>query len=731
MNGKMLTPLKTRVSRTEATTRQPGPQAFAWLMVFVFALQTATSLAQEQDEAGTEEADIETAELPEVDISKWRCRFCEFEEGWYSEIELGIGYVSDDSYKFGEYNGLHEKGAYAIVSGSARYRSDDASYLDLEVWDLGLDTRSLLLEGGRQGSYDIYLSYDEIPHYVSDTASTPYLGAGTDNQTLPAGWVRAGGTSGMTELDASLRDVTIETKRKRLGTGIEITTESPWSYNFDVRRDDKQGGKHGGGAFYFRAAQLVEPVDYTTDEVDASVVYSWNKWHASLGYYASTFSNNDESLIWENAFNPIVAGADEGQLALPPDNEFQQITLSAAYAFSERNHLSGEFAAGRMKQDEKLLQATINPLLSVPPLPAESADAEIETTNARLRFISLPSDKLRLSASYLYDERDNKTPQLLYDWVTTDAFLNAQRTNLPYSYTRSSLAVKADYDYARGTRLGVGVERDKRERTFQEVDETDENTLWGTVSVRNIDNLFVEMKLAFSEREASPYEAVPEISPPQNALMRKYNMADRDRQSLKFYANYTPDPYYSLGIGFETAHNDYDNSKLGLTESGDSSIDLDFTSILSEKTTASVFLGHQKIDSSQSGSQSFADPDWFASTDDSFNFFGFGIQHVLVENSMSIGFEYSNAHSRGEIELNSGEPFPDLRTQMEAIKVKLNYRLDENLSLQASYWYETYDSDDWALDGVEPDTVNALLAFGEDSPSYDVHVIALSMSYRF
>jgi hypothetical protein len=84
--------------------------------------------------------------------------------------------------------------------------------------------------------------------------------------------------------------------------------------------------------------------------------------------------------------------------------------------------------------------------------------------------------------------------------------------------------------------------------------------------------------------------------------------------------------------------------------------------------------------------------------------------------------------------MNPGEPaeaFPDLRTDLETTKLYLNYRLDENLSLRAAYWHETYDSSDWALDDVAPDTVSNLLGFGELSPSYSIDVIKLSMDYRF
>jgi len=730
-------------SRTRGETRV---SICAMLMLVPLMLQTHVTGAQEADEQEADEqaadeqaADEQAADeqaAAVVDTSKWKCKFCEFEEGWSSEFNLGLGHVSDDSYKFGEYNGLYEEGTYLIGDARLEYRNEHASYLDLTISDAGLDSRSLSIEGGRQGSYSIYLRYDELPHFISDSASTPYRGNGGDDLDLPNGWDRAGSTAGMTALGQTLRETDLETQRKRLGIGFSIATASPWSYGIDVQRDDKEGTKRTGGSFFFNTAQLVEPVDYVTEEITATVSYTKKQWQTRLAYYISTFTNQNEALTWENAFTPIVAGADEGQLALPPDNEFQQLSLSAAYKINDRNHLSGDFAVGRMEQNERLLQATLNQDLTlvVPALPTDSVDAKVDTTNAKLKFVSMMTDRLRLSANYSYDDRDNRTPQLTYDWVTTDAFLATQRTNLPYSYTRSAFKIKADYDYVKGTRLGVGYDWDERERTFQEVDETNEDTLWGTIRVRNIDSLFFEFKIARSSRDASTSEVVAAIDPPQNVLMSKYNMADRERDLIAAFASFSPHPNYTVGFAIDHARDDFDESELGLSKSSDNSINIDLTAMLSTATSVSVFLGRQNIQSSQAGSQAFADADWNADIDDTFDNFGISLSYILIEDKLDIGVDYSNSRSRGEIEMNPGvsaEAFPDLRTDLETTKLYLNYRVDENLSLRAAYWHETYDSSDWALDDVAPDTVPNLLGFGELSPSYSIDVIKLSMGYRF
>ena len=637
------------------------------LVLIALALQSSPGAAQ--DTTGTAP--------PAVNTENWACEYCAFEEGWYSEITLGLGNVSDDSYKFGEYNGLQEEGGYLIGEASARYRGEDAVYLELYASDLGLDTRSVEIEGGRQGSYAIFLQYDEIPHYISDSASTPYIGSGGDVLTLPSGWVGASSTSGMTALSSSLREVDLKTERKRLGTGITITTESPWSYDVNLRHEDKEGNKPGGGAFLFSSAQLVEPVDYVTDEIDASVSYTSKRWQGRFAYYASVFSNSNESLTFENAYTPDPN--DEGQLALPPDNEFHQFSLSLAYLINDRNHVSGDIAIGSMKQDEKLLQATRNSSLSVA-LPADSADVEVDTTNARLKFISSPTDRLDVSAAYSYDERDNKTPELIYEWVSTDIAPAPQRANLPYSYTRNSVKFKADYEYARGIKLGAGYDIDERERTFQEVDETSEDTLWGTLRLRNIDRLFIEIKLATSSRDASTSEIVAAIDPPQNALMAKYNMADRERDSIGIFISYMPSLYYTIGVSVDRARDDYDNSELGLTESDDNSLSFDLTALISETVSFNAFIGKQQINSSQANSQGFSAADWFATTEDTFDNYGIGLNFVVIEDTMDAGIDFSVARSTGEIEVDNGglvSAFPELRTDLETLRLYTTYRLNE------------------------------------------------------
>ena len=59
------------------------------------------------------------------------------------------------------------------------------------------------------------------------------------------------------------------------------------------------------------------------------------------------------------------------------------------------------------------------------------------------------------------------------------------------------------------------------------------------------------------------------------------------------------------------------------------------------------------------------------------------------------------------------------------------YRLDKDLSLKLGYRWERYDIDNWALDNLQADSVTNALLLDEDTPDYDVHLIAASVILHF
>ena len=206
------------------------------------------------------------------DTSAWKCSACPFPKGTTGSIDVGLGLVSDDSASFGDYTGLQRKGAHAVLGGTLASRGDSGYFAELSASDLGLDTRSVAMRSGHEGLYGLQLVYAELPRRFFGDGATPFSGVGGDTLTLPAGF-RSAGTSTM-PLSSTLQTVQPEFKRSRLDLGGSWIAMQDWTFRAGVRRDVRDGTRAVYGSFYTGSAQLVAPVDQTTDQLEVSASYA-------------------------------------------------------------------------------------------------------------------------------------------------------------------------------------------------------------------------------------------------------------------------------------------------------------------------------------------------------------------------------------------------------------------------------------------------------------------------
>ncbi|MDX1556561.1 MAG: MtrB/PioB family outer membrane beta-barrel protein, partial [Xanthomonadales bacterium] len=270
---------------------------FNFLAAILLSLPLAIS-AQEEDPFALEGVDAETEEQPEVP----------------DEVTVGLYYLDDDSYRFGKYTGLTDEGAEPLVDfridRRPQWDSGDTVRWSLEGWRLGLDSRRLLLDMNQQGTQSFVADYREIPNNRFSDGQTPYRGAGQSVLTLPASWAVEDGsnnTRGFLTLDENLANLKIDTLRRRMDLGYERKLPRGWSLSVDYRHETKRGERPIGSIFGFtggnpRAVLVPAPVDYTTDNVDA--MFSWSHGRAQFGFgvFASWFSNDETSLVWQNAY---------------------------------------------------------------------------------------------------------------------------------------------------------------------------------------------------------------------------------------------------------------------------------------------------------------------------------------------------------------------------------------------------------------------------------------------
>jgi len=670
-----------------------------------------------------------------VDTAKWKCESCPYPKGATGSVEIGVGVVSDESAKFGDYTGLQEDGAHLVLGGSMYYRGQSGYYADLNASDLGLSSRSLALQSGHEGRYSLRIGYDEVPRYFADDAMTPFIGSGGSVLTLPGGFP-ADLTSGM-PLSTTLQPVEVGFKKTRLDLAGALITFQNWTYRARFTRDVRDGTRPLTSSFFSNAEQLVAPVDQVTDQFELSASYATSRLQASLAYQLSRFDNAPESLTWSNPFSPAAAGATRGQLALAPDNQMHQITGSVGYAITPTIRASADFAYGRLTQDESYLASTLNPVLapSVPGLPTASLDGKVDTFNGNVKLTATPLDDLRVSATYARNVRENKTASLSYPLVATDMFYNGQaRANTPFDLTQDRFKLAADYRGIDAVKLSAGGDYDYRSRNYQEVVKTREATIWGRAGWQASDDISLSVKLAHANRSNSTYGVSTWFGAPENPLLRKYHLAARQRDSGSVRADITLAEGISLGLDAEVSIDDYTHSEVGLTYGRSSGVGADLSAAISDATQVQAYVRSDWMKSRQAGSEQVAQPDWWARNDDDTDVLGVAIRHVVIEDKFDLGADLAFTRSRSDVELETAAGnslFPSAKTSRDSFKIFGTYRLRDNLSLTASYWHERYRSQDWRLDGVYPATVPSLLSLGAQPPQYSVNVVRLSMRYAF
>jgi MtrB/PioB family decaheme-associated outer membrane protein len=666
----------------------------------------------------------EKAEAP--DTSNWACKFCVVPYGWFGDLDVGVIYVDDPTPKFADYRGLIDDGAYADLGGEGGYRGEQGHYFDYYAKNLALDSRILTLDAGKQGTYDFRGIYQEIPRYLGHETFTPFQGVGSDTLVIPDGWSPSP--------DAPLDYAKLESKRTITGLGLTFRAFSNWRFDLDYERQEKDGTKTGsGGVFFLNAVLFPTPLNYSTDRFDAAIEYVGRAFQIRAEYMGSEFDNGYSSVTWDN---PIALGfGDEiSRTALEPDNEYQQFSLVGAIRFTDWLRFSGKIASGEAEQNDLFLPYSINPDYSDRPLPRESLDGKLETSvyNLAGRLHMRLSRGLDLTASYKASERDNKTPVDVYEPVVFEMYPRGPRSNRPYGYERSLGKVELRWRPTYSLRFNVGVANEEIERTYQEVLKTDEDGLFGEVQWSPFAVLDVRLRYEGLERDASMSEQQGNYDRAEHPLMRKYNMANRDRTRSTIQVDLMPTDRMSISFTAYGTDDDYTESLIGLQESEESSVSLDFNYLFANDTNIYAFYTDETIKAVMAGAGSETADPWSSNTDDNIVSWGAGITGRINE-KWTYGFDYVSSDSDGEILTNDGNaeaPFPVLTTEMRNIRLYVDWDINERWGLGFEAYNETYDTADWMVDGVGPYSIDGMLTMGEVSPDYDVNVFRITATYR-
>ena len=384
----------------------------------------------------------------------------------------------------------------------------------------------------------------------------------------------------------------IQVKREIFDVKIGYIATPAFGFNVDYQSTGRTGSMPWNASYAFNNVnQLPVPIDQRNNELKVGTEWVNTKGMVRLDYWGSYFSNDIQTLTWDN---PIRAtdfgngllpplgpydpsgysngnGPAVGQAALWPSNTLNSFGLTGMYKALPKTTVNGNVQLTYMRQNESLLPWSLNSSVNNPAvlaafpglraLPRTTAEAAVNGLNALVNATSRPTRYLTLQARYRYNQHDNRTPHfdgseyVRFDSVPEE-FVDDPTTEEVEGYseyfhiTRKNLDANATFGLRKYGSLRVGYANEKFDREGRGFSEVSDNMLRVAYDANLFEMVTVRATFDSSRRRGDgyilsgvDYESGPAGTQPG---LRYYDEADRDRTkgSIVFSAN----PVDSVGV---------------------------------------------------------------------------------------------------------------------------------------------------------------------------------------
>lgn len=675
-------------------------------------------------------APVAHADSPRPDTSTWTCKLCPFHTGASATVEGGVLYADGANASSGRYNGLAHDGPYALLNANGRWRTASGFHGSFDARRLGLASRGARLSVGREGRYELRLSYQGQPLREFDTTRTPFRSAGSEKLVLPSNWVAASTTSGLSALAGDLQPVRIQSDRRTVSVRGKYFASRAWTVFASLRHSERTGTDIAGASFLTEALQLPVSVDYATNTLEAGAMWSAGTASARLAYTGSWFKDHTPQLLFQNPYAPIVPGSTQGLLAQPPDNDLQQISLSGEIGLPLwSGTLTYVVSDGRLAQDGSFIAGST--LASAPVTLSGSLGGSIDLTHYALALALRPLSRLSLRGRATYDGRDDHTRALAIDYVVTDTLPGGTYLTPRYGEDHTRLTGSADYRLFHWLRAGAGGRYAHTHYSpGQVLTSLSELAAWGYGTVTPLPSLSLTAKAGSSRRDASAFHATA-LPVTENPLLRAYDYAPRDREFVTVRGTWMATPALTWSLEGSAATDAYRLSQFGLRESRERELSTSLAWAPAKTWSLYVDSSYQHLEALQN-SLLTAGASWQARQGEYFWTLGAGGKYTILTR-WHLTVDYVRSYSRSDtqlIPLGVVEWFPEDRTGLDTLKVTGAYRASARLTLRLRYERARYGTSDWALGNVYPDTIPTLLALGAMPYRYDLDLVGVSFVYR-
>lgn len=640
-----------------------------------------------------------------------------------SSVSAGLGVAtgnSTDRAIFGQYNGLRNNDTNLLLDFNVvKLQKETGLWTKIDGHNLGLDDRELNFSQEKQGGWKYSFGYSELVRHDPRTINTGLQNAGTTTPTVMSLVTPGTGT-----------DLNLDIKRKALSVGAQKWLTPSLMFEASAKNEDKTGARLSGSGIAclplgfsssitcssLTAAMLMlpEPINSTTKQFEAKLNYSGDKYMVSGGYYGSFFSNangsmnptvngnlvNQDGTTLNTSVSPgnTLASYLQQSVALPPDNQAQQLYVSGNYAFTPTTRSTFKYAYTHATQNDDFGSMG----LTGAPAGVSNLGGVMDTNVAQLGVTARPMVKLSVLGNLHYENKADKTPLALYSGAYTNDLNSSKKLNgkLEASYQLpDNLRATLGVDYA-------SVHRDLPVSTAAVLNATllplsglreDTRELGYRAELRRSLSETINAAIGFvhSKRDGGSWLNLgPTFNPVGTYPM---TMLDRTRNKVRMSADWTPISKLSLQFMLEDGKDTYTGpTDKGLRDTGMNSFGVDADLSVSEKWKLTGYVNR----SDQTNHVDY-NIGYMAALEDVNTSFGIGAVGKLT-GKIEIGgdLSYLNDDNRYQQSMATGAAIvggglPNVTYRMTSLKLYGKYALKENADIRVDLMHQSVKFDEW------------------------------------
>jgi len=475
---------------------------------------------------------------------------------------------------------------------------------------------------------------------------------------------------------------------------------------------------------------LAAPVERTTNSAELSMLYNTNKIRSKITYQTSSFRDGSlaSSSDWQN--QPYgVNNLNNQRYSSPLDNGSQQLSFTGAYDLFSNTTASALLSMGQSRRTDFLQQQALN----------APVGEDINTYSGNLQLMSRLTPHFELNFNYAEEQQNSSklrgSRDSDFENVTASLESNSSnRANLPQSFRKRTTKLAGQYKLPAHSAVKLGVDYETYNRINEQDNVTKENSYWAEFKTQPHRTIGVSLTVEKSAREGTgyTYDTIYKNLSPKQQLLKKYDLASRDRSKAGLAINVSPLDSLNIGFAFDSSNNAYSDSQVGLTDSKETSYTFDANYMVSKFIAVSGFYSTELINANQSNGQlsSSSSINSFADNEDQIDTAGIGLDYHVIANKFDVGFDYIHAQASGKVNLSAQSSVSDLRTSSDTLHLYSKYQYSDVLHFQVAYRYEKLVDANY-IDGTSLGNPSDALASDAFNPKYNIGEFALSMRYRF